>query len=98
MNRLITRAAFAAAACLTLCDAASAQPYYNPNYGYGPAPRPMAPRSRGLNCETYTPPGLFRPSTLFTCPLPRSSPLGSLCVCNAPAEYGPETWEGRVIP
>jgi hypothetical protein len=98
MPAWLRRAGLVALAISALADTAAAQPYdAPPPYGYGYA-RPRPVRGLGLNCATRTPGTLFAPPAPFMCPLRRSQPLGTLCVCRAPAQYGREDWEGTVVP
>lgn len=95
MSPRFRRASLALLSVFALSEAALAQ--YDlppPPYGYEPPPV----RGQGVNCETFTPGNLFAPPTAFYCPIPRRRPLGSVCVCRAPAQYGREDWEGRVVP
>jgi hypothetical protein len=88
------RTVLASLACVVLAGVADAQPY-------DPAYPPMGRRpvrGFGLNCETMSPGTLFAPPAPFFCPLPGRRPLGAPCYCNAPAMYGNEDWEGRVVP
>ena len=95
MSLRFKRAGLALLSVLTLSEGALAQ--YDPAppaYGYEPPPV----RRQGINCQTFTPGNLFAAPTPFFCPLPRRQPLGSVCLCRAPAQYGREDWEGRVVP